>query len=147
VDKTAVHQVHQRSPRRGFACLPRLLKAVRTRKTRNPKVIWEEPRRHPSRQRTTPQSPHWLQCDSPYLPSPKLPLPFDNRNPRLIHPSLDRRRSPPQTASGSSQPFCHSTLSKQTDTQTDTQTDIGDKRQVYSKSHLRLIVSDAANKI
>jgi len=44
--------------------------------TRNPKVIWEKPRRHPWWQRiTTPQSPHWLQWDVPHLP-PKLPLPL-----------------------------------------------------------------------
>jgi len=35
---------------------------ARWTRTRNPKVIWEETRRHPSRQRiTAPQSPHWLQ--------------------------------------------------------------------------------------
>jgi len=43
---------------------------------RNPKVIWEEPCRHPSRQIiTTSQSPHRLQRDAPHL-FPKLPLPF-----------------------------------------------------------------------
>ena len=39
--------------------------------------------------------------------------------PHLIHPSLDRPNSPSQTASGSNQPFCHSTLSGQIDRQTD----------------------------
>jgi len=34
-------------------------------------------------------------------------------------PSLDRPHSPSQTASGSNQPFCHNTLSSQTDQQTD----------------------------
>jgi len=36
--------------------------------TRNPKVIWEKPRRHPSRRRITmpQQSPHWLQWDAPH---------------------------------------------------------------------------------
>ena len=49
--------------------------------TSPPKVIWGEPRRHPSQQETiTPQSSHWLECDAPNL-SPKLPLPL--------------RRSPP----------------------------------------------------
>jgi len=48
--------------------------------------------------------------------TPKLPsLPFDDDHPNLIHPSLDRAHSPPQTASGSSQPFCHNTLFGPTD--------------------------------
>jgi len=34
-------------------------------------------------------------------------------------PILDRHHSPPQTASGSTQPFCHNTLSGPTDRQTD----------------------------
>jgi len=38
-----------------------------------------------------------------------------------IHPSLDQPHSPPQTASGSSQPFCHNTLCRQTDRLTDRQ--------------------------
>ena len=41
---------------------------------------------------------------------PKLPLLLRRS------PSLDRRHSPPQTASGSNQPFCHSTLSGHTHT-------------------------------
>jgi len=48
--------------------------------------------------------------------TPKLPLPLDDHYPDLIHPSLDRPHLLPQTASGSNQPFCHSTLSGQTDT-------------------------------
>jgi len=59
--------------------------------------IWEEPRRHASRQRiTTPQSSHWLQRDAPHLP---IKLPFRlRRSPtfHLIHPPLDRPRSPPK---------------------------------------------------
>jgi len=50
---------------------------------------------------TTPQRTHWLQWDAPYLP-PKLPLPFDDLHPHLIH--LDRPHSPPQTPSRSNQP-------------------------------------------
>jgi len=47
--------------------LPRL-------QTRNLKVIWEEPHRHPSRQRiTTPQGYNWLQCDVPHLPPKTAP--------------------------------------------------------------------------
>jgi len=49
--------------------------------TRNPKVIWEEPRHHPSWYRiTTPQKSNWLQWDAQHL-SPKLPLPFDDLHP------------------------------------------------------------------
>ena len=65
--------------------------------------------------RAASQWPHWLQWDAPNSP-PKLPLPFDDH---LIHPSLDQPPSPPQTASGFNQPFCHNTLCGQTDRQTD----------------------------
>jgi len=51
--------------------------------------------------------------------TPKTALPFDDHHLHLIHPSLDRPHSPFQTASGSNQPFCHSTLSGQTDWQTE----------------------------
>ena len=47
--------------------------------------------------------------------TPKMPLPFDDHYPHLIHSSLDRPHLPSQTASRSTQPFCHSTLSRQTD--------------------------------
>jgi len=39
----------------------------------------------------------------------------------LPPPALDRSYSPPQTASGSSQPFCHSTLSGHMHRHTDRQ--------------------------
>jgi len=54
----------------------------------------------------------------------------------LIHPSLDRPHLPSQTASGSNQPFCHSTLSGPTDRPTDrhTQTDRWARRHVYTIS-------------
>jgi len=39
--------------------------------------------------------------------TPKLPLPFDDHHQNLIHPYRARPHSPPQTASGSNQPFCH----------------------------------------
>ena len=51
--------------------------------TRNPKVIWEEPRRRPTRQRITmPQSP-WVTMGYPIFnpPPKKLPLPFDDLYP------------------------------------------------------------------
>ena len=55
--------------------------------TRNPGVVWEEPRRHPSRQKTTtPQSPRWLQWDASYLP-PKLPFTLRQSPPPLMHRS------------------------------------------------------------
>jgi len=72
----------------------------------------------------------------PHLP-PKLLFPLRRSLPHLIHPSLDRLYSPPQTASRSNQPFCHSTPSGQTDSPTDRQTDW---RQVCTKSRLRLIM-------
>jgi len=67
-------------------------------------------------------------------------FPFDDNYPYLIHPSLDRPHSPPQTASESIQQFCHNTLSGHTDTQADR----WDRRQVYSNNaSALLIVSDA----
>jgi len=69
-------------------------------------------------------------------------FPFDDRlnHPHLIHPSLDRHNSLSQTASGSTQPFCHSrpTLSgqtvRQTDRHTHTLTDRWARRQVRNIS-------------
>jgi len=81
---------------------------------------------------TIQQSPHWLQWDAPRLP-PKLPLFLRRSLPHLIHPSLDRPRSPSQTTPVSNQPFCHSTLSGQTDRHT-RQTNTWDRRQVCKKS-------------
>jgi len=66
---------------------------------------------------------------------PKLPSPFA-RGPYLIHPSLDRPHSPPQTASRSNQPCCHNIHfpDRQTDRPTDRQTDRWDRRQLCTKS-------------
>jgi len=59
-------------------------------KTRNPKVIWEEPRRRPSRRES-----HWLQWDAQSLPL-KLPLSL-RRSPPLSITSIPRRPdSPPK---------------------------------------------------
>ena len=69
---------------------------------------------------------------TPQIYPQNCPFPFDDHHPHLIHPSLDRPLSPPQTASGSNQTFCHSTLFRQTDRPTDRHTDRRDKRQVYS---------------
>ena len=99
--------------------------------TRNPKVIWDELCRHPSCREF-----RWLQWDAAHLP-PKLPLPCGRSPFNLIHPSLDRPHPPPQTASRSNQPFCHSTRDRPIDT--------WDWRQVCTNSCLRLTVSDAAN--
>jgi len=41
---------------------------------------------------------------------PNCPFPFDDHHQNLIHPLLDRPLSPSQTASGSNQPFRHSSL-------------------------------------
>ena len=46
---------------------------------------------------------------------PKPFFPLRHIDLHLIHPSLDRPQSPPQSASRSNQPFCHSTASGQTD--------------------------------
>ena len=59
---------------------------------------------------------------------PKLPLPFDDHSPYLMHPSLDRPHLPSQMTSGSNQPFCHRTLSGHTHRQIDRQTDRWDRR-------------------
>jgi len=79
-----------------------------------PKVIWEQ---HDSLTQLcnkvlsgyngTPQI-HPQNCPSP-----------STTTTHLIHPSLDRPHSPPQTASGSNHPFRHNTLYRQTDRQTD----------------------------
>ena len=80
-----------------------------------PKVIWKECvalaqlcNKVPIGYKGTPQI-HPKNC----------PFPLDDYHPPLIHPSIDRPQSPFQTASGSNQPFCHSTLSGQTDQPTD----------------------------
>jgi len=78
-------------------------KDVRNTKQFIPKVIWQEPC-----------------CKLPisYNETPKIHpqnFPFDNHHPHLIHPSLVRPLSPSKTTSRSTQPFCHSTLSGQTD--------------------------------
>jgi len=68
---------------------------------------------------TTPlQSPHWLQWNAPHLP-PKLPLSFRRSPSHLIHPSLERPHSPPETASRSNRPFFHNSPTGQTDRRTD----------------------------
>jgi len=66
----------------------------------------------------------------------KSPNPFllGHVGPPLIHPCRDRPHSSPQTASGSTQPFCHNTLSGQTDRLTDRQTDRWSRRETCTKS-------------
>ena len=64
--------------------------------------------------------------------TPKTALPLWQSPPHLIHPSLDRPHSPSQMASGSNQPFCHSTLSGQTDSHIDRLTDRWDRRKLDS---------------
>jgi len=68
------HLISWRFPPAGL-CLHFILCSMLTR---NPIVIWEEPRRHLSWQRiTTPQSPHCLQRDAPHLPQ-NCPFLFDD---------------------------------------------------------------------
>jgi len=62
--------------------------------------------------------------------------------PHLIHPSLDRPYSPPQTASGSNQSFFLNSPTGQTDRPTD---GIGDNP-VPTRAYALLYHSDAANK-
>ena len=69
-----------------------------------------------------PRSPLWLQWDAPYLP-PKLPLPFDDLHPHLIHPPLDTPLTTPngiQIQSAVFPQFTHRT-DRQTNRQTDRQ--------------------------
>jgi len=44
---------------------------------------------------------------TPQIHSPNCPFPFDDHHQNLIHPYQVRPHSPPQTASGCNQPFCH----------------------------------------
>ena len=97
--------------------------------------------RAPRSHTTMQQSPHWLRRDASNS-SQNCTFPFDDCHSHLIHPSLDRPHSPPKTASGSTQPFCHSTLSGQTDRQTDGWS----RRETCTNTRLRSIdYSDAAN--
>jgi len=80
--------------------------------------------------------------------APKLPLPFDDYHPNLIHPSLHRPHLPAQMASGSNEPFCHSTLSGHTHTHTHRLTDrptdgIGERSTPLVLTLAILIASDA----
>jgi len=52
---------------------------------------------------------HWLQWDAPHSP-PKLPLPLRRSPPKSNTPFPRLTHLPPQTASGSNQPFCHNSL-------------------------------------
>jgi len=120
---------------------------VRSR-TRNSKVIWEEPRRYPpprtAENNYTTRSPLvTMECPTFTL---KAAPSLRRSPPHLIYPFVDRPHSPHQTASRSNQPFCHNTPpDRPTDRQTDKrQTVAWDWRQVSTKSRLRSIVSDAA---
>jgi len=99
-------------------------------RTRNPKVIWEEPRCHPLRHWiTTPQSPQWLQWDAPHLP-PKLPLLFDDLHPHLIHSQLTHQPK------GHPDPISRF---PQFTGRTDRQTDRWARRQTCTNTRLRSI--------
>ena len=64
----------------------------------------------------------------PHLP-PKLPFPFDNRYLHLIHSSVDRPHSLPQTASRSNQPCFHNSSTAEIDRRT--------RRQACTNSRIR----------
>jgi len=82
---------------------------------------------------TTQQSPYSIGYSGTFqihpkpAPSPSTITPSNTPIPRPTH-------SPPQTASESIQPFCHSILSGQTDTPAHTQTDRWARRQVRNMS-------------
>jgi len=83
---------------------------------------------------------------------PKLSLPLRRSPTHLIHPSVDRPHSSPQTASRYNQPFFHNSPIRQTDRMTDRptdrQTDRWARRQLSSNTRSRstvLIESDASN--
>jgi len=50
--------------------------------------------------------------------NPRNHFPLGQVDPRLMHPCCNQLHSPLQTAFGSTQPFCHNTVSRQTDRQT-----------------------------
>jgi len=89
--------------------------------TRNPEVTWEERVALAQLCNKVPISYNGI-WDATNSPRNSF-LPFVNHHPHLIHPSLDRPHSPSKTASGSYQPFCHSTLSGLTDRHTHRPTD------------------------
>ena len=109
------------------------------RATRNFKEIWEELRRHPGRQRTT---------------TPQIPVGYNempNIYPKIAH-SFPRSPLPSNTLIRRPTPLTilndiqiQSAVLPQYTFPRHRQTDTCDKRQVYSKSRLRLTVSDAAN--
>jgi len=76
-----------------------------------------------------------------YNGTPKIhPFPFDDHHPYLMHPSLDQPHSPSPTGFGSTQLFCHSTLSRHTDRPTDRWS----RRKLRNTTaYARLIESDA----
>ena len=93
------------------------------------------------------RNPRWLHW-TPQIHSENCPLSFDDYCPQLTHLSLDRPYSPLQTASGSRQAFCHSTVSGQTDTQTHRVTNgLGDVSVRRALMLATLIESDALKRL
>ena len=86
------------------------------------------------------QRPHRLQWDAQI--HPKLPLFLGRSRPPSNIPIPRPTHSASQTASGSTQPFCHSTRCRQTDRQTDRRTD--QHVSVTQAAYARLIESGAA---
>jgi len=85
--KLLLHSQHSRAAT--THCESRDQYACFMRKLVLPEIIWEERVAVPL-----------LQWDTHNLP-PNCPFPFYDHQPRVIHPSLDRRHSSPQTESGS----------------------------------------------
>jgi len=116
----------------------RTVKTCETTQTRNPKVICEEPRSHPSRQRiTTPRSPRWLQWDVSHL-LPKLLLPFNDLHPHLI-PRSTPFTSPNGIQIQSAVMPQKNSLYRLTDRQTDRPTDGIDDKSVSTPAYALLI--------
>ena len=122
----------------------------------SPCGTWTHPTHHPKRQQldrcthfitTTQQSLHWLQWDAPNSP-PKLPLLLRRSPPKsnTVHPFLDRPLSPPQTVSGSNQPFRHNTLCGQNDRQLSNFQMNSALRHVFRMSLLENLKSYSASK-
>ena len=114
---------------------------VLQRKTKNPNVIWEEPRRHTSRQSiTTQRSPRWLQWDAPHLPS-KWPLLLQRSPPPCNTPIP--RPTPLTTPNGIQ---IQSAVLPQYTLRTDRPTDMWARREVCTKTVYALYIdsSDAA---
>jgi len=104
------------------------------------KIMWEECVALTQLRKNVPTDYNRM----PQIHPQNCPYPSDNNHLHLIHPSLNQPHSPPQMASGSTQPFCHSTLSGQTDRRTDQPTDWWSRWQTCTKSTYALLIESNA---